>query len=102
MQNNSDMLNSQEFKSLVSQRWWVSGILLLALFLTYYGFLLLIAYQRPVVTLQIWGKTPLGIPLGAGVIVLSWLLTAVYVFWANRAYDPVVLSLAQRLKEETP
>ncbi|MGE3724543.1 MAG: DUF485 domain-containing protein [Candidatus Sericytochromatia bacterium] len=102
MQSTSEMLNSAEFKALVSQRWWVSGLLLLGLFGNYYGFLLLIAYQKPIMTLQIWGKTPLGIPLGAAVIVFSWLLTAVYVVWANRAYDPVVHRLAQGLKAENP
>ena len=32
----------------------------------------------------------LGIPLGAGVIGGAWLLTAAYVVWANREYDPEV------------
>ena len=33
--------------------------------------------------------------IGAAVIVGSWILTAVYVVWANRYYDPE----AQRLRE---
>jgi uncharacterized membrane protein (DUF485 family) len=32
--------------------------------------------------------TPIGIPLGAGVIVGSWVLTAIYIVWANQRYDP--------------
>ena len=41
--------------------------------------------------IDVWGGTvPLGIPLGAGVIAGAWLLTAAYVVWANREYDPEV------------
>lgn len=98
----TEMLASPEFKSLVARRWRISGLLLLCLFGLYYGFLLLIAYQKPLMVAPLWGKTPLGIPLGAAVIVLSWLLTAIYVSWANRAYDPVVQTLAERLKAEIP
>ena len=29
-----------------------------------------------------------GIPMGAAVIVGAWALTAAYVIWANRVYDP--------------
>lgn len=96
------LIHSRAFKDLVRQRWWVSGLLLGALFLLYYGFLMLIATQKPLITQPLWGSTPLGIPLGAAVIVLSWLLTAVYVVWANQAYDPVVKQFMQQLNEEEP
>ena len=42
--------------------------------------------------------TTLGIPLGAAVIVGAWILTAVYIVWANRYYDPE----AQRLRRDAP
>jgi uncharacterized membrane protein (DUF485 family) len=35
------------------------------------------------------------IPMGAAVIVGAWALTAAYVVWANRSYDPE----AQRLRD---
>ena len=38
--------------------------------------------------------TTLGIPLGAAVIVGAWVLTAVYIVWANRHYDPEVAPAA--------
>jgi uncharacterized membrane protein (DUF485 family) len=41
------------------------------------------------------GSVPIGIPLGAAVIGGSWLLTAAYVVWANRRYDPEVQRLRQ-------
>lgn len=94
------MVASTQFKALIAKRWRVSVVLSLLLFCIYYGFLLLIAYQKPLITHLLLGKMPLGIPLGAAVIVFSWLLTAFYVIWANRSYDPVVKALVSEFKEE--
>lgn len=92
------LLNSSEFKSLIRKRWLVSGVLLLALFAIYYGFILLIAYQKSIVVIKLDAVTPLGIPLGVTVIVVSWLLTAIYVYWANRYYDPKVKAFVEELQ----
>lgn len=90
------LLDSEEFRRLVARRWLVSGALTAALFLVYYGFILLIALDKELLARRIGEVTTLGIPLGVGVIVVAWLLTVVYVRWANRSYDPVV----DRLKRE--
>lgn len=87
---------SPAFHHLVARRWRVSLALTACLFVLYYGYILLIAVNRPLLAERLGGgATPLGIPLGAAVIVGSWVLTAVYVVWANRYYDPE----AQRLRE---
>lgn len=64
-----------------------------ALFALYYGYILLIALNRSIVTAPVAGRVPLGIPLGAAVIVGAWALTAAYVVWANRHYDREVTRL---------
>ena len=71
------------FKRLVTRRWTISLVLLAALFATYYGYILLIAYDKPFMAQRIGRVTTLGIPLGVAVILVSWVLTAVYVAWAN-------------------
>jgi len=38
------------------------------------------------------------VPLGVAVILGSWLLTAVYIVWANRQYDPEVARLRRELE----
>jgi uncharacterized membrane protein (DUF485 family) len=53
----------------------------------YFGFILLIAYQREVLARRIVPGLSVGILLGALVIVASWLLTWFYVRWANVKYD---------------
>ena len=93
------VLDSPEFKSLVMRRWTINLVLLAALFLTYYGFILLVAYDKPLLAQRIGQFTTLGIPLGAGVIVVGWILTAIYVNWANTKYDPEVERLKGLLKK---
>jgi uncharacterized membrane protein (DUF485 family) len=41
----------------------------------------------------------MAIPLGIGVIVIAFLLTAVYVVWANSSYDPEVERLKGQLRK---
>jgi uncharacterized membrane protein (DUF485 family) len=86
---------SPAFNHLVRRRWRVSLALTACLFVLYYGYILLIAVNKPLLAQRMGGVTPIGIPLGAAVIVGSWILTAIYIVWANRYYDPE----AQRLRE---
>jgi uncharacterized membrane protein (DUF485 family) len=93
-----ETLDSPEFRAMVRRRWRVSLALTAALFVVYYGYILLIAADKPLVSRRIGEVTTLGIPLGVAVIVLSWALTALYVIWANRSYDPEVARLRARLR----
>lgn len=84
------LLQDPDFLRLVKRRNAVSlGLTLLAAGV-YYGFLLLLAYGKPVLARPFSGNITLGIPLGIGVILASWLLTGAYVRWANREYDALV------------
>ena len=56
----------------------------------YFGFIALIAFNKPLLARRVAPGLTLGILLGALVIVASWLLTWVYVRWANTHYDPAV------------
>jgi uncharacterized membrane protein (DUF485 family) len=93
-----EVVASPEFRALVRRRWAVSTTLLVLLFVAYYGYILLIAVDKPFVAQSIDGATTLAIPLGVGVIVIAWLLTAFYVAWANKSYDPEVERLKGQLR----
>jgi uncharacterized membrane protein (DUF485 family) len=82
------LLTSPAFRRLVAMRWRVSLVLTVCLFILYYGYVLLIALNKPFLATRYGGATPIGIPVGAAVIVGSWVLTALYIVWANRTYDP--------------
>lgn len=94
-QSRRRLLASPEFSRLIAGRWRVSLVLTACLFVLYYGYILLIALNKTLVSAPMGGSVPVGIPLGAAVIGGSWLLTAAYVVWANRHYDPEVQRLRQ-------
>jgi uncharacterized membrane protein (DUF485 family) len=93
-----EVIESPDFKALVMKRWTVSLVLLALLFVSYYGYILLIAGNKPFVSQKIGEVTTLAIPLGVASIVIAWLLTAFYVVWANAKYDPEVERLKKELK----
>lgn len=91
------LLKSSEFKQLVVRRWRVSLVLTVLLFVVYYGYIILVATNKALLAQRIGVNTTLAIPLGAAVIIGAWVLTALYVVWANRQYDPHVQTLRERL-----
>ena len=95
-QTNRHVLDSREFRRLVAGRWRVSLALTALLFILYYGYIILIATNRQLVSRPISGATTAGILIATGVIAGAWVLTAAYVVWANRQYDPAVAELRAR------
>ena len=59
----------------------------------YFGFIALVAFGRGFLARQIVPGLSVGILLGALVIVASWILTWIYVRWANTHYDAAVRRL---------
>jgi uncharacterized membrane protein (DUF485 family) len=72
---------------LTAQRWRVAIALTLAMVVTYFGFLFLVAYEKDAMGALIAPGLSWGILLGALVIVVAWIVTAAYVAWANTRYD---------------
>ena len=85
-------------RELDSARWRIALGLTAAMVVLYFGFILLVAYGRLLLAVQVVPGLTLGIPLGALVIVVSWALTWVYVRWAATHYDPRVEALGRREK----
>jgi uncharacterized membrane protein (DUF485 family) len=98
-QSAKELLESTDFKALVSKRWTMSFALLAILFVSYYGYVILVATAKDFVNQRIGdGATTLAIPLGVAAIVIAFALTAIYVSWANKSYDPEVERLKGQLK----
>jgi uncharacterized membrane protein (DUF485 family) len=74
-------------QELARRRWNIAIGLTVAIIVIYFGFILLIAYNKPLLATPVTPGLSLGILLGALVIVASWLLTWIYVRWANLHYD---------------
>jgi uncharacterized membrane protein (DUF485 family) len=92
-----EILEDEEFKSLSKQKNTVSLILTLLELFIYFGFISLIAFNKPFLASKISGDITVGIPIGIGVIVLSWILTGIYVNWANKKYDPMVENVKNKI-----
>ena len=90
--------------ALAARRWRVAIWLSVVMLIAYYGFILLVAFDKPLLsTILLSGTTgagaaapglSLGILLGALVIVSAWVLTSIYVIWANNRYDHELHELA--------
>jgi uncharacterized membrane protein (DUF485 family) len=64
--------------------WWLT----LAMMVVYYGFILLVAFNKPFLSQRLGdGVMTVGIPLGFGVIVFTVVITAYYVRRANSEFD---------------
>jgi uncharacterized membrane protein (DUF485 family) len=86
-----------ELKALDSARWRVAVWLTIAMMVVYFGFILLVAYDKPLLTRLVVPGLSLGILLGALVIVAAWVLIWIYVRWANQHYDAKIAALKGRM-----
>src|SRR5690606_294122 len=74
-------------------------VLTVLMLLVYYGYIALIAFDKPFLARPIGaGVTTLGIPIGLGVIVFTILITLLYIRRANSEFDRLT---AEILKEAT-
>jgi uncharacterized membrane protein (DUF485 family) len=91
-----EMLQDPEFKDLARRKNSFSLTLTAIMMAIYFGFIFLMAFAPDVLKTRV-GNATLGIPLGIGAIVFAWLLTGVYVRWANSEYDSRVARIKERL-----
>ena len=68
--------------------------------MSYDRFILLVATNKTLVNTKIGEVTTLAIPLGLGAIVIAFVLTAIYVAWANKLYDREVERLRSQLRSK--
>jgi uncharacterized membrane protein (DUF485 family) len=81
-------LSEPRLRALAAARRRVALSLTGVVMLVYFGFISLIAWNKPLLATEVTPGLTLGILLGALVIVTCWILTWVYIRWANRKYDP--------------
>jgi uncharacterized membrane protein (DUF485 family) len=65
----------------------VAVCLTVAMMGVYFGFVLLVAFNKPLLGIEVARGLSLGILLGTLVILVAWALTWTYVRWANTHYD---------------
>jgi uncharacterized membrane protein (DUF485 family) len=78
---------------LARQRWRMAVALSMVMILVYFGFVLLIAFDKPRLAWLIVPGLSVGILLGALVIASTWIVTWIYARWANEHVDRRVVEL---------
>lgn len=82
------ILKDPKYHELKSKRssfgWWLT----LAMMVVYYGFILLVAFNKEFLSQKLGtGVMTMGIPVGFGVILFTIVITAIYVKRANTEFD---------------
>jgi uncharacterized membrane protein (DUF485 family) len=92
-----EILNDGDFKSLSSQKNTISIILTILELVLYFGFIALIAFNKPFLASKISGAISIGIPIAVATIFFSWVLTGIYIRWANTKYDVLVKKVKEKV-----
>jgi uncharacterized membrane protein (DUF485 family) len=88
-------MNDQKYalSDLASAQWRLALALTAAMMVVYFGFILLVAFAKPLLGRILVPGLSLGTLLGALTIVSAWIFIWIYVRWANDHYDRAVRSL---------
>ncbi|MDE2612323.1 MAG: DUF485 domain-containing protein [Burkholderiales bacterium] len=77
-----------KYQELKSKRMRFGVWLTIAMLVVYYGFIVLVAFYKPLMATRIGGGvTTLGMPIGLFVIAFTIVITAIYVRRANSEFD---------------
>ncbi|MFH7348583.1 DUF485 domain-containing protein [Acinetobacter variabilis] len=96
------ILQNPKFKEMVRRKstlsWTLTGIMLFV----YVGFMLLVGYNKEFLLSSIsGGVTTWGVPLGIGIIILSFILCWVYSYIANNKLDQLNKEAIQEVEAIT-
>jgi uncharacterized membrane protein (DUF485 family) len=92
---NRDLAN---VAALSRARWRIASALTVAMMVVYFGFIVLVAFNKPLLGREVRPGLSVGIVLGIGVIFTSWILIGVYTRWANTHYDAEVARMRERTR----
>lgn len=81
------------FKKLVHERSSFGWTLSIVMLVIYYGYIALVAFAPGLIALKLAGSITFGIVLGAAIIVISIVLTGIYVMRANAQYDELTAAI---------
>lgn len=91
---------SARFQELVHKRQRFATLLTIIMLVIYIGFILLIAFAPDWLGTPLYSDTSVtrGIPIGIGIIVISFLLTGLYIWRANGEFDRLTTELLREVK----
>lgn len=92
--------SNPKYHELVSKRsafGWTLAVVMLAI---YYGFILVIAFKKELLSIKIseTAVMTVGMPIGVAVIVSAFVLTGIYVARANSEFDRLTHEIVESIK----
>ena len=94
------MESHTQLTKVAAARWRLAILLTTLMTVVYVGFILLIAFDKPLLGTVLVPGLSLGILLGVLVIFTALALILIYVRWANHHYDGVIANV--RRERQTP
>lgn len=93
-----ELKHQPEYQALTRARARITWILSAAVIFVYFALILLIAFTpeslgRPLGD----GVTSIGIALGLGVILFCFVITGIYVYYANHVLEPLTATIAKKV-----
>ncbi|WP_317201909.1 DUF485 domain-containing protein [Janthinobacterium sp.] len=90
--------SNPDYQKLVATRSRFGWSLTLAMMVVYYGFILLIAFDKELLATRIGsGVMTWGMPIGLFVIVFTVIITGIYVRRANGEFDELTASIRKQV-----
>jgi uncharacterized membrane protein (DUF485 family) len=89
-------MSTDPIHAIAAKRWTIALILSALMLVIYLGFILLVAFGKPLLSTLLTQGLSLGILLGALTIISCWILSIIYVIWANSSYDDAVAQAIAR------
>ena len=90
--------SSVHLTRVAAARWRLALLLTAIMTLVYVSFILLIAFDKPLLGTILMPGLSLGILLGVLMILTAWVLILIYVRWANTHYDSRVAAVRRDRK----
>ena len=81
------LAHERDLTTLAARRWRIAVVLTAIMVSAYFGFILLVAFNKPLLGTPLVEGLSIGMLLGVLVIIAAWVLTWIYVRWANTHYD---------------
>ena len=90
------VVSNPKYQELKSKRssfgWWLT----LSMMVVYYGFILLVASDKPLLATKMGaGVISIGMPLGIGVLLFTIIITNLYVRRANSEFDDLTQQIVK-------
>lgn len=95
-----DIKHQPEYQALTRARARVTWTLSAAVILVYFALILLIAFTPDSLGDPIGdGVTSIGIALGLGVIFFCFIVTGIYVYYANHVLEPLTRAVVRKVEQ---